>query len=145
MAGPLRRRSAGITRAGVSFSFRTFVEYKANIAGIPVAIVQPHYTRQICSRRGCLGSRWRKRFACEPCGHEADADRNAADNLRLLGMSVMHPGGPCCSLSQGNDDGLLTKPSALAVGKFTIGITTYLWTDFGGNNTKFTVENDSVL
>jgi Putative transposase DNA-binding domain len=81
-----------------------------NIAGIRVEIVQPHYTSQICSRCGCLGTRQGKRFACEACDHEADADRNAADNLRLLGMSVTHPGGPCCSLPKGSTTGCLKAP-----------------------------------
>jgi putative transposase len=100
------------------FQLRTFVECKANIAGIPVEIVQPHYTSQTCSRCGGLGMRRGKHFVCEVCGHKADADRNAADNLRLLGMSVTHPGGPCCSLPKGTTTGC-AKPPALAVGKFT--------------------------
>jgi putative transposase len=41
---------------------------------------------------------------------EADADRNAADNLRLLGMSVTPPGGPCCSLPRGTTTGCLESP-----------------------------------
>jgi len=65
------------------------------------------YGSQVCSRCGCLGTRRGKRFACEACGHEADADRNAADNLLLLGMSIMHPGGPSLLPSTRNDDGLL--------------------------------------
>lgn len=89
------------------FQLRTFVEYKAKIAGIPVEIVPPHYTSQTCSRCGCIGMRRGKGFACEACGHRADADRNAADNLRLLGMSVTHPRGPCCSLPKGSVAGCL--------------------------------------
>ena len=101
------------------FQLRTFVEYKANVAGIPVDIVPPHYTSQACSRCGCLGVRHGKDFACEECGHRADADRNAADNLHLLGMSVMHPGGPCCPLPKGTMTGYFKSPPALAVGLFT--------------------------
>jgi transposase len=86
------------------------VAYKAHIAGIPVEIVQPHYTGQSCSRCGPLGTRRGKDFACEACGQEADADRNAADNLRLLGTSVMPPGGPCCSLPQGTTTGCSESP-----------------------------------
>jgi putative transposase len=41
---------------------------------------------------------------------EADADRNAADNLCLLGMSVTPPGGPCCSLPRGTTTGCLESP-----------------------------------
>jgi IS605 OrfB family transposase len=46
------------------FQLRRFVAYKANIAGIPVEIVQPHDTGQSCSRCGCLGRRRGKDFAC---------------------------------------------------------------------------------
>jgi putative transposase len=92
------------------FQLRTFVEYKANIAGIRVEIVEPHYTSQTCSRCGSLGTRRGKVFICEACGHRADADRNAADNLRLLGMSVTHPRGPCCPLPQGTTTGYLESP-----------------------------------
>jgi hypothetical protein len=41
---------------------------------------------------------------------EADADRNEADNLRLLGMSATPPGGPCCSLPRGTTTGYLESP-----------------------------------
>jgi putative transposase len=87
------------------FQLRTCVAYEAHIAGIRVEIVQPHSTGQSCSRCGPLGTRRGKDFACEAC-----ADRNAADNLRLLGMSVTHPGGLCCSLPQGTTTGGLESP-----------------------------------
>jgi putative transposase len=90
------------------FQLRTVVGYKANIAGIPVEIVQPHDTSQSCSR--CSGTRRGKDFAYEACGHAADTDRNAVDNLRLLGMSITTPGGPCCSLPQGTTTGYLESP-----------------------------------
>lgn len=97
--------------SGWSFlQLRTFVEYKANIAGIPVAIVRPHYTSQACSRCCCIGTRRGKVFSCDTCGHRADADRNAADYLRLIGMSVTHPRGPCCALPKGSMAGCLESP-----------------------------------
>lgn len=92
------------------FQLRQLVAYKARIAGVPVEIAQPHYTSQACSQCGCLGSRHGKVFACEACGHKADADRNAADNLRLLGMSVTHPRGPHCPLPKGTVQGSLESP-----------------------------------
>jgi IS605 OrfB family transposase len=94
--------------SGWSFvRLRTFVDHKAKIASVPVEIVQPHYASQSCSRCDCFGTRRGKDFACEACALSADADRNAADNLRLLGMSVTHPGGPCGSLPQGTTAGCL--------------------------------------
>jgi Putative transposase DNA-binding domain len=103
------------------FQLRTCVAYKAHITGIRVEIVQPHSTGQSCSRCGPLGTRRGKHFACEACGQEADADRNAADNLRLLGTFVTPPGGPCCSLPQGTTTGCSAPgfSQALAVGTVT--------------------------
>jgi putative transposase len=56
---PVRRDHSGWS----CFPLRTLVEHKVNIAGIPVAIVQPYYTSQVCSRCGCLGTRRGERFA----------------------------------------------------------------------------------
>jgi putative transposase len=60
------------------FQLRTCVAYKANIAGIRV--------EKVARAAALLGRAEGKHFACEACGQEADADRNAADNLRLLGQ-----------------------------------------------------------
>jgi putative transposase len=92
--------------AGWSFyQLRGFLTYKAWLAGVPLLTVDPAWTSQSCSICGCLGIRDRKVFRCDVCGHRADADRNAADNLRLMGMSVTHPRGPCCLLPKGTVQG----------------------------------------
>ncbi|GJD81763.1 RNA-guided endonuclease InsQ/TnpB family protein [Methylobacterium gregans] len=85
--------------AGWGFhQLRGFLTYKAALVGVPLLAVDPAWTSQSCSICGCIGYRERKVFRCDACGHQADADRNAADNLRLMGMSVTHPRGPCCPL-----------------------------------------------
>jgi len=70
---------------------RVKIEYKAKMAGIPVLIIEPRYTSQMCS--GCLhlGSRNGESFKCSNCGHSEHADLNAARNIRMLGVSVNHP------------------------------------------------------
>jgi len=70
-----------------SWSFarlKTFVEYKAELAGVLVAVVDPRYTSQKCSRCGKRDRRSRKsqsEFRCTSCGFRLNADLNAARNI----------------------------------------------------------------
>jgi transposase len=68
---------------------RGFLSYKAKRAGIPVIIVDPQNTSRECSQCGWTASSNRKsrsRFECSQCGHCADADLNAALNIRARGV-----------------------------------------------------------
>jgi putative transposase len=79
------------------YQLRLFVQYKAEIAGVPLLFVPPAYTSQTCSRchhiHPVKGKSYRngKKFKCGHCGLEHDADINAAKNIAALGMSVSHP------------------------------------------------------
>jgi putative transposase len=79
------------------YQLRLFVQYKADIAGVPLLFVPPAYTSQTCSRchhiHPVKGKSYRngKQFKCGHCGLEHDADINAAKNIAALGMSVSHP------------------------------------------------------
>lgn len=67
------------------FQLRTFVEYKAQLAGVPVAIVNAQYTSQTCAECGHNDKANRKTqalFACVQCHHADNADINAARNIR---------------------------------------------------------------
>ena len=61
------------------------VEYKANIEGITVEIVNPAYTSQRCSDTECGfthdDNRNGDEFACQKCGKELHSDYNAARNI----------------------------------------------------------------
>ncbi|WP_017319041.1 RNA-guided endonuclease InsQ/TnpB family protein [Mastigocladopsis repens] len=82
------------------YQLRLFVEYKANIASVPVVFIPPAYTSQTCSRCGHIhpvkGKFYRsgKSFKCGHCGFEHDADINAALNIAALGLSVIQPESP---------------------------------------------------
>ena len=73
------------------FDLRAKIEYKARLAGIPVALVEPRYSSQMCNKCLHIGSRNGESFKCSYCGTETHADVNAAKNLSLLGGAVNHP------------------------------------------------------
>ena len=65
---------------------RTFIEYKAQLAGVPVALIDPKYTSQECSCCGHIARANRRSqavFSCRGCGYRVNADFNAALNIRF--------------------------------------------------------------
>lgn len=69
-----------------------FVQYKAAAEGIGFELVDPKNTSRGCSRCGHVSASNRKglHFKCGQCGHQDDADRNAADNIRLRSVVASH-------------------------------------------------------
>ena len=66
---------------------RFFIEYKSQLAGVPVILVDPAYTSQTCSVCGHVNKDNRKSqsdFRCVCCGHEEHADVNAAKNISKI-------------------------------------------------------------
>lgn len=76
-----------------------FTQYKADRAGVGVVYVDPRYTSQKCSRCGHVSRSNRRNqadFCCRVCHFAANADHNAAINIRAnhihnLGLSVNQP------------------------------------------------------
>ena len=60
---------------------QTFIQYKAEAAGLRVLSVDPAYSSKTCSECDSLGTRRKHRFSCSSCGRLAHSDRNAAVNL----------------------------------------------------------------
>ena len=72
------------------FQLRSFLEYKAALAGIPVVTVDPRNTSKTCSVCGHCDSANRPdrdTFLCSQCRYSANADFNSACNLAGLGRS----------------------------------------------------------
>ena len=66
------------------FQLRAFVTYKAIMAGVPLAIVDPRNTSRACIMCGCCDKRNRRsqsEFVCQSCGFSANADFVAAVNI----------------------------------------------------------------
>ena len=61
-----------------------YITYKAHQLGIEVALVDPAYTSQRCSACGYTAKNNRRKgsFVCHQCGFTANADVNAAINVR---------------------------------------------------------------
>lgn len=80
------RKSQRPKVSGWSFyDLRSKVEYKAQLAGIPIYLVDPAYTSQTCSKCGHCEKANRKNqaeFECVSCHYSINADINAAKNIR---------------------------------------------------------------
>jgi IS605 OrfB family transposase len=89
---PIRQRTDGTVSKSqrhrqASWSFaqlRTFIEYKAYLAGVCLHLVDPRHTSRTCSVCGYCDKAHRKSqaaFVCQSCGCAAPADYNAALNI----------------------------------------------------------------
>jgi putative transposase len=69
---------------------RVFIDYKAQLSGVPVVFVDPAYTSQRCSACGHTERRNRKsqaEFCCVVCTHQLPADYNAAINIEWAAVN----------------------------------------------------------
>ena len=89
------RAKSGLNKSIMDQGWREFrrqLEYKQNWRGGKVIAVGPQYTSQKCSRCGNKHADNRKtqsEFVCMRCGHEENADINAAKNILAAGRAVM--------------------------------------------------------
>ena len=90
---------------------RQYISYKAELAGVPVILVDPRNTSRSCPKCGCIDKANRisqSLFLCVQCGYSAPADTNAAVNIAAR-AAVNLPNGL-------NPHGLGTMPRLLAAG-----------------------------
>lgn len=81
------------------FQLRSFITYKAKLAGIPIVLIDPRNTSRTCNSCGHVDKKNRKNqseFVCRKCGHQDNADFNAAKNIRIKGL---HQSAYCRPLS----------------------------------------------
>jgi putative transposase len=69
---------------------RAFINYKAQLAGIPIVLVDAKYTSQRCSACGHTercNRKSRAEFCCVVCNHQLGADYNAAINIEWAAVN----------------------------------------------------------
>jgi len=76
---------------------RSFLEYKAKLAGVLLVAVNPAYTSKVCNVCKHIGNRNGKCFECPNCGNIDDANINAAKNIAQLGAFINRPEKLCMS------------------------------------------------
>lgn len=87
-----RKEQRGVFHNWSFYQLRKFIEYKAQAKGTPVLFVNPKNTSKTCSRCGHLAPGNRKSqtvFTCQACGISLNADFNASQNIRQLGISLL--------------------------------------------------------
>lgn len=90
--GKMVRQKAGLNRAILDQGwgmFSRFLGYKLADRGGVLVEVPAHYTSQTCAECGVVDARSRRdqaRFVCTACGHEANADTNAAIIILQRGL-----------------------------------------------------------
>ena len=70
-----------------------FILYKAKIAGVPVALVDPRNTSRTCSKCGHCEKGNRKSqsdFYCKHCGFAINADINSSINIKNRAISAIN-------------------------------------------------------
>ena len=96
--GMVRNRHLAKAISDVSWgTFFRMLREKAERAGREFTAVNPRYTSQTCARCGerkpmPLEVRM---YECERCGHRADRDQNAAENIRMAGQAKSQARGDC--------------------------------------------------
>ena len=97
--GKCVRQKAGLNKAILDqgwFEFRRQLSYKEQWRGGLVVAVPPQYTSQTCAGCGHVCAENRRSqalFVCVACGHEDDADVNAAKNVMRAGQVLSVCGG----------------------------------------------------
>ena len=85
-----RRQRATLSNWGFH-QLRSFLSYKATLAGLPIVLVAPRHTSQACPACGFVAKANRKtrdHFTCGACGFAGAADHIAALNIRTAGFKA---------------------------------------------------------
>lgn len=85
------KKQKGLYNKWAFYQLRSFIEYKAQLFGVQVIVVNPAYSSKMCHSCKHIGNRKSKSFSCLNCSLETDADVNAAKNLSTMGFAIIKP------------------------------------------------------
>lgn len=99
--GKMVKQKSGLNREILDQAWYEFcrqLEYKSNWSSGQYGQIDPKYTSQRCSVKYCGHKAKENRenqakFLCKKCGHEENADINAAKNILAAGLAVFACGG----------------------------------------------------
>jgi len=89
LSGFSEHQSESMLKNWSYFNLQTKVSYKAKAEGINIVFINPRYTSKRCNHCGCIFDENRdckanqSKFKCAVCGHEENADINAARNIAI--------------------------------------------------------------
>ena len=84
------RKQRAVLHSWAFYQLRRFISYKAQRVGVPLVLVDPKNTSRMCSCCGHIAKENRSSqsvFRCVSCGHEDNADFNAAENIRRAAVN----------------------------------------------------------
>ena len=82
--------------------FKDLLKYKLEWNGGEYLKVRPEYTSQKCSKCSYISKdnrKVQKKFQCLECGHEENADFNAAKNILMAGHAIIACGENALAIS----------------------------------------------
>lgn len=82
-----RKKQRGTFHRWAFYQLRSFITYKTQQKGIPIILVNPAFTSQVCSSCGNLGIRNGIQFSCPFCNFQTDADYNASLNIQRVAVN----------------------------------------------------------
>lgn len=86
------KQSESLLKNWSYYDLQNKIAYKAKENGIELIFINPQYTSKRCSKCGCIHDDNRNckknqgKFKCIACGHEDNADINAAKNIAIPGI-----------------------------------------------------------
>lgn len=91
-----RKAQRAVLHSWSFFQLRSFIAYKARLAGVFVTFVDPRNTSRTCPACGHIDKENRKTqsvFRCVACNHSGAADLIAAENIRRAAVNRPHVSG----------------------------------------------------
>ena len=98
----VRKAQRRVQHSWAFHQLRSFIQYKARLAGVPVVVVDPYNTSRTCPACGHVAKANRPSqalFRCVGCGFAGPADTIAAENIRRAAVNQPYAAGASLAAS----------------------------------------------